>query len=411
MLLITAVLTALALRGLLKRADRNGVAAPDPEAIFVKNDVAQAVVERGETVLNLPQQREGLALNPVAARCWELIDGRRNLRTIATLIAAEHEVSVGTALDDVRSFAVRLRREFLAMPAGDWEFAHTHVSDLFAGCRDDGITEVRRSGTVVHFVDDVAGADGGVDASRLKPHVWPFGTWVSRRQQRALATWATHLRREAPLCEAMRAFDMGWKHSCRGRLVDAERSFLEASRLVPGWINPHYQLGHVHLRGRDYAQAIREFTTTETISPGYFMVREYLDLARKMADGEVSFEAFHLLERAAAVESGDPDLVITLCRRALQLSPEFPSAHLVLARAYARKTQYDRALAELRHAIDNEPDTATLCNTLFARGSIFMAQGMTEEAMWEFDKVIELNGSSWATQSAMAHLAGSSSVH
>ena len=110
-----------------------------------------------------------------------------------------------------------------------------------------------------------------------------------------------------------------------------------------------------------------EFDRTERISPGSFMVPEYLNVSRRLDEGRLSFEAFHLFERATTAEPLDPDAVITLCRKALELSPEFPSARPVLGRTCSRKRDYE--------------------------------------------KVIELNGSPIATRSAMAQLATSSSVH
>jgi len=233
----------------------------------------------------------------------------------------------------------------------------------------------------------------------------------STRLKHAREAFARHQDREAPPREACSEFDKGWQHSAAGRLPEAARAFLDASRHAPGWANPHYQLGYVYLRARRYEEAVSEFVKTEELSPGYFMVREYLHLARRLAEGRLSIEAFHLFERATTAEPVDPDAVITLCRKALALSPEFPSARLVLGRAYARKRDYEKALAELRGAIDTDPDRSTLCNALYARGSIFMARGMAEQALREFEKVIELDGSPIATRSAMAHLATSEAVH
>jgi tetratricopeptide (TPR) repeat protein len=378
---------------------------PDASAVFVRNPDASTSHDSGELVLSLPRQREGLALNPVAARCWELIDSQRSLASIAGLIAAEYQVTHATALEEIVRFASRLRDGYYALEEREWRLSHIHYSDLFAGARDPGITELRRGDSlIVHVATESLRADNTLDR-RLLRRSW------SPRRRRAMSAFDRHTQREAPLREAMRAFESGWAHSAAGRLEPAEAAFLEASRLAPGWANPHYQLGYVHLRGRRYEQAVQEFERTEQSSPGYFMVREYLHLARRLAEGRLRFEAFHLFERATTAEPVDPDAVITLCRRALELSPEFPSARLVLGRAYARKRDYENALAELRSAIDTEPDNSTLCNALFARGSIFMARGMAEQAVREFEMVIELNGSPIATRSAMAHLASSASVH
>ena len=412
MLLLLALTAAcvLAVMGILKArrqrtADRRPAGLPSATAVFVKNPQATTSHDSGELILTLPRQREGLALNPVAGRCWELMDGRASLQVIAGLIAAEYQVTHATALDEIRRFSVRLRQGYYALEKHEWEVAHVHFSDLFLGARDEGVTERRRGDNmIVHVATEALGGDETIDSRRLAfPWKW--------RGRRAVAAFARHHEREEKLREATRAFDAGWSHSGAGRLADAARAFQESSRFAPGWANPHYQLGYVYLRARRYEEAVGEFRRTEELSPGYFMVREYLHLARCLSEGRLSFEAFHLFEKATTAEPVDPDAVITLCRKALELSPEFPSARLVLGRAYARKRDYERALAELRGAIDNDPDRSTLCNALFARGSIFMARGMSEQALREFEKVIELNGSPLATRSAMAHLASSASVH
>ncbi|MGH9867760.1 MAG: tetratricopeptide repeat protein, partial [Candidatus Polarisedimenticolia bacterium] len=217
--------------------------------------------------------------------------------------------------------------------------------------------------------------------------------------------------REAPLHEAAAAFGRGWRACSEGRHAEAAREFHEAARLAPAWVNPRYQLGYVCLRMRRYDEAVTWFSRTEEACPGYFMVREYLGLARRLQAGALRPEAFFLYDRAASVESADPDTIIELCRRALDLSPDFPSARVVLGRAYARKRDYARALNELRRAIATGPDPATLCHALFTRGSIFMERGMSEQALREFEKVIQIDGSPVATQHVMDHLALSGSVH
>src|SRR5438093_1903231 len=91
---------------------RRGGDLPRRSSVFVKNPEATTSHDSGELILSLPRQREGLALNPVAARCWDLMDGCNSLRAIGALIAAEYQVSRATALDEVLRFAGRLRRGY-----------------------------------------------------------------------------------------------------------------------------------------------------------------------------------------------------------------------------------------------------------------------------------------------------------
>jgi len=383
-------------------ARRRDAAVPAPSAVYRRNPETLTQADSGELIVSLPGQVEGLGLNAVAARCWELMDGNATLRQIATAIAEENDAGIGAALAEVRALATRLEKALYALPAYQWSVLHTHTKDLFAGSRDEGVIEIRRDdGVIVHVAAQALAGEGR--ASRMKPR------W--RVPYDAVAAFARHVEREAPLSGAVEAFDAGWDHSAAGRLRKAEEAFRRAVSLAPGWANPHYQLGYVHLRARRYKAALEEFTIAEQASPGFYMVREYLDLARKLLEGRLSFEAFHLFERAARAEPGDPDHVIELCLRALDLSPEFPSARVVLGRAYARKKDYERALEELRRALEEAPDPSTLCNALCARGAIFLARGMSDQAVREFEKVIQIDGSATATQAAMAHLASGTSTH
>ena len=411
MFFITVAATAIALYR-LGRAVSTSPLLPSPTTVFVRNSQAGSSFSDGETVLGFPQQAEGLAISAGAARCWELMDGKRSLDQIAARIASERSAPIATVLDEVRPFAARLQRECMALPEDGWEFIHAHFSSLFAGARDEGIVEIRRKGDmVIHAAQEVLGEDGTPDPSHVRPIAMFLPTPARRRRRRALAALRRHHEREKPLRQAYEAFETGWQHCADGEIERAEQAFTEASRLAPGWTSPIYQLGYVHLIARRYPDAVKALSRAELMSPGFVMVREYLHLARKLDSGSLSYDAFCLFEEASAIEAEDPDRAIALCREALRESPEFPTAMLVLGRAYARRKEYDEALHELRRAIEADPDKATLCDALFARGSIFQTQGKQSNAQREFEKVVELNGSSMATESAMALLASTRSVH
>jgi hypothetical protein len=396
--------------------DMKGALAPTlPRAslVFVRNSDTRTSRDGDDLILSLPRQRQGLSLNAVAVRCWELMDGRSSLRSIARRVAAEHQVPVAAALREVRMLAGRLRRGWYALPRGAWRVTHVHFGEPFDTVDDPRIVvEPLGEGLFVHRACDAGPIDEAhrLDDAPAWRSLWRLLiSWPRRR--RAERSFAQHEKHEASLRDATAAFERGWRACAAGRLPEAEREFTEATRLAPSWVNPRYQLGYVCLRLRRYAEAVRWFSRTEEVSPGFFMVREYLGLARRLEAGALRPEAFLLFDRAASVEASDPDTIIDLCRRALALSPDFPSARVVLGRAYARKRQYERALDELHRAIATGPDPATLCHALFARGSIFMARGMSEQALREFEKVIQIDGSPVATRHVLDHLASSGSVH
>ena len=74
-----------------------------------KHPHAASRVYEEEAFIVLPQFHEYKILNKVGTRVWDLIDGTRTEGDIAKIIAAEYEVSVETALEDVTSFLRDLR--------------------------------------------------------------------------------------------------------------------------------------------------------------------------------------------------------------------------------------------------------------------------------------------------------------
>ncbi len=404
-LISLAALLALASAGLaygLARRRRRAAGVADTSAVLIKHPAAKTLFIRGEMVISLPRQGEGLALNAVATRCWEMIDGSRSVRDIARAVASEYGVGVPEGLREVRTLVRRLKQDLLALEASEWALAHVHLQDVFGGREGGGIVEVRLSENLIAHVSECLRApDGSIQPWR--------GT--ARQRRAAAAAMGAHRKREAHLETAARDFQNGWDHCDAGRLIEAESTLRRSVESAPDWAGAHYQLGYVCLRLKRHDEAIRSLERAEVISPGLHMVREYLDQARRLAAGDLSHEAFMLFDRATAAGLKDPDAVIRLARRALEITPGYPSAHLVLARAYEKKDQLDLALTELSRTLESNPDQATLCHALFSRGSIFMAQGRADKAMREWEKVIEINGSEAATRSALATIASTARAH
>jgi tetratricopeptide (TPR) repeat protein len=405
LIVITAVslvaAAAVAAHAAVRRM-RAATGLPSPLSVMRRHPDARVRQRGSEKVAFIPGQTEGLAFNDLARRCWELMDGEKSLVGIAQVLVREGLTTPRAALAEVRAFARSLKRSLLAMEEAEWRLAHTHTLDLFAGAREAGILEHRPSESlVIHAAQCILSPDGEFEPWR--------GGWRERR--RALKAMRCHERREAGLQKAGAFFQHGWKLCLTGDLEGAELAYVRSSRLAPDWVNPHYQLGYVRLRLRRFHDAALSLGRAEEISPGYFMVREYTELARRLSSGDLAFEAFSLFDRANAAGLENPDITIRLAHRALQISPEFPSARLILARAYQKKELLERALGELNRTIQMNPDTATLCHALLSRGSIFHAQGRTDQALREWEKVIEINGSETASRSALATLGGAARLH
>jgi hypothetical protein len=78
----------------------NVVPSKHPEAAYR--------VYEGEAVVVMPTGGEVHVLNAVAARVWDLIDGRRTVDRIVEKIQGEFDVDPATAASDVREFVANL---------------------------------------------------------------------------------------------------------------------------------------------------------------------------------------------------------------------------------------------------------------------------------------------------------------
>jgi len=396
---IVALAIAAALIG-RRRLLRAGL--PRLSAVLVRNPGVVTTSRDGEMVISLTGQDEALALDQVAGRCWELTTGTRPVWRIGRMLSSSCKIPLAEAIGEVRSFSRGLKLALLAMEPSEWELIHIHRDGLFSGCSSEGIVEsLREDGLIIHAARCLEGTDG-----IIRP--WG-GTWRERR--RGAGAMRVHRAQEQVLEKAAVEFKRGWDSCSAGRLEEARAAFERSVRKAPRWANALYQLGYVCLRLQDYETARENLEQAEALSPGFYMVREYLDQAIRLAAGDLSQEAFLLLDKANAAGLKDPDATIRLARQALEISPKFPSARLILARAYEKKELLHMALEELAHTIQMNPDKATLCHALLSRGSIFMAQGRAEHAIREWTQVIRLDGSATATRTALANLASAGCVH
>lgn len=68
-----------------------------------------------EAVVIIPKDNEVKVLNEVGSRIWELLDGSRNIRQIATVISDEFEVGYDKTLSDIVKFVDELCRKKMAI--------------------------------------------------------------------------------------------------------------------------------------------------------------------------------------------------------------------------------------------------------------------------------------------------------
>lgn len=85
-------------------------------------------------------------------------------------------------------------------------------------------------------------------------------------------------------------------------------------------------------------------------------------------------------------EAGDHRAAVNWYQRAAEVDPTNPEPHLVLATAFLRLHEADRAEAHLRTALKLDPISTDALNNL---GSLAMEKGQLDEAMALFDRAIE----------------------
>jgi adenylate cyclase len=184
-------------------------------------------------------------------------------------------------------------------------------------------------------------------------------------------------------CYTARAFVF----SVAGRPEDALRMMEQAMRL-----NPHYppiylfQLGWAYSSAGQYTEAVA--TLKELISRSPNFLTAHLVLARTYVQ-QWSFQL-----------STDPQMLVqavAAARRALALDASYYWSHIVLGQVYLSQQQYDQALAEMKQGVALAPTEA---GTHAALAEGLSCMGRTEEALEAAAQALRLKG-----ESAHGHLA------
>ena len=74
------------------------------DSILYQNPNVVSRVVENEAVLIIPEQGEVKVLNEVGSRIWELVDGKRSIQDISSLICLEFDVDQETAEQDTLEF-------------------------------------------------------------------------------------------------------------------------------------------------------------------------------------------------------------------------------------------------------------------------------------------------------------------
>ena len=121
----------------------------------------------------------------------------------------------------------------------------------------------------------------------------------------------------------------------RGWLDEAMREFKKAIELDPDSAHAHDNLATVLTEKGDFFEALQRYLKAATVDPE-------------------NPSAYHYL--ATFLLAHGNELAISLYRKAIDMEPEFPEAHLSLAMALAEREQLDEAINELEIAREQAPD-------------------------------------------------------
>jgi tetratricopeptide (TPR) repeat protein len=191
-----------------------------------------------------------------------------------------------------------------------------------------------------------------------------------------------------------------------GDYVDADKWFSEVTQERPDDANAWYLLGRTEYSESDYPKAIASFQHALGLRAHYIEAENNLglawrdinqpDKAREAFQTAIAWQADHpidsqpylnlgtLLADASQFGQALPNLM-----RAVELAPDNPRAHEVLAHVYEATNNLPGAQSELEKAVTLAPKASALH---FQLARVYRRQGMQEQAKRELDLCEKLNG-------------------
>jgi tetratricopeptide (TPR) repeat protein len=102
----------------------------------------------------------------------------------------------------------------------------------------------------------------------------------------------------------------------------------------------------------------KKFNAGKTMGANFFIEKVRAEIKKIEKFIDLNPES-PLLVRLASLylEAGDVDKAISLCSKAVQIYPDYSTAHLVMARCYIELGAYSKALAELNRVAEILPDS------------------------------------------------------
>ncbi|MEI7704754.1 MAG: tetratricopeptide repeat protein [Deltaproteobacteria bacterium] len=182
----------------------------------------------------------------------------------------------------------------------------------------------------------------------------------------------------------------------RGWLEEAEKEFRKAIALDPGSCHPHENLAMVHVRRKEWREALLAHLKAVEVEPGSagarftlgsFLATHAMEMAEAEYRGAITIDPEHAeshLELGLALaDLGRPEEGLREMEAAVRLAPEDPVPRQELAGLLMDEGDYRTAIGHLREASRLSPDGFEVHLDL---GLCYAQKGFYEEAERAYEK-------------------------
>jgi tetratricopeptide (TPR) repeat protein len=205
-------------------------------------------------------------------------------------------------------------------------------------------------------------------------------------------------------------FELGYLLSARKDYAGALRYYSSAVSLRPDSSMTRNNLGDALYNQGRRDQAITEYRLAIALDPKNAVaqgnlgevlhdqgkVEEAIAEFRKAIEIDPNHAWAHTHLGSSLYDQGKPDEAIACYQKAIELNPKYAWAHYLLGKALYDQKKLDEAIACFRKATEADPKNAVAHNDL---GDVLLAQGKRDEAIACFRKAIEAD-----PKNAIAHV-------
>lgn len=188
---------------------------------------------------------------------------------------------------------------------------------------------------------------------------------------------------------------------------DADKWLTEMLEWAPGDSEGWYYLGRTKYNENRFAEAITAFQRCLKLDPQNVKAEDNLglSLAGLGRNGEaaaaynqaIAWQAESLTKSpgpyidlgSLLIDDNRPQDAVTLLLRAIEIAPRESRAHELLGKAYTRVEDFPKAQAELEKAIELDPEAPNLHCML---APVYRKQGLAEKAKTEYGRCAALTG-------------------